>query len=87
MPKLVETISDLEDLCEETECTVQITCRARRTPRWLVRIQRRGGHDLIYRQAVDDDLSEALEMCYEAWLLDKEAEKAGRNKDTDVDRD
>ncbi len=83
--RFLETIEDLEKWCEDMNCTLQITYRTRSVPRWLVRIKREGTHRLIYRQAVDDDLSEAFEMCVEAWLKDEEAKSAGRRSTTDTD--
>ena len=77
--KIVETIKDLEEFFEMCGKTAQITYRVRKRPRWLVRITRSPqDDDLVFRQAVDDDLGTAIEACFEAWTRDEEAEAAGR---------
>ncbi len=85
--RLIATIEDLEDFGEAVGATLQITRRTTLTPCWLVRIQRKGNRDgsTVYRQAVDDSLAEALELCYEAWLEDVEAQRAGRRSTTVVE--
>lgn len=78
--KLVKTIEDFEDFCDMAGVTVMVTCRVRVRPRWCVRLMRqttqrvRFGH---WVQAVSDDLNEALEDAYLAWLEDGEAKNPG----------
>jgi hypothetical protein len=79
--KLIETIDELAAWCESLERTLQITFRVRLRPQWLVRICRKNYKHLpkeyMYAQAVDEDLATALEMAFEAFITDEEAENAG----------
>jgi hypothetical protein len=79
--RLIETIDELAEWCEGVERTMQITFRVKLRPQWLVRICRKGYHHLpkeyMYAQAVSEDLSEAIEMAFEAYITDEEAENAG----------